>query len=52
MRRNEREWWERVTGTAFALTKHPTYTGITNHYFETAGAIIRASGKDALAPSY
>ncbi|HJY85019.1 MAG TPA: hypothetical protein VKK81_28545 [Candidatus Binatia bacterium] len=29
--------------TVFALTKHPTHTGITNQYFERAGALVRAA---------
>ena len=27
--------------TIFALTKHPTNTGITNQYFESAGSLVR-----------
>jgi len=29
--------------TVFALTKRPTHTGITNQYFERAGALVRAA---------
>lgn len=40
--------------TLLALTKHPTATGVTNHYFEQAGAILAqrlAQQQPATAPT-
>lgn len=33
----------RADRTVFALTRHPTHPGITNQYFERAGALVRAA---------
>lgn len=41
----------RRNGTIFGLTRHPAHTGVTNQYFECAGAVINAMRRDVIVPT-